>query len=178
LVVISGYRYALADLWRPTAAEKRLADPQIVESMSDLQRMPSEAIPPGVKRLIAAAATPKVSPIALANLRRVHDAGIPIAMGTDAGNIGTVHGPSVFREMAAMHDAGLTPLEVLRAATVGGARAARMENEIGRVAPGRLADLVVVDGDPTADVDNLSRIVRVVKDGRVYDPDALIKSIR
>ena len=178
LFVISGYRYALADLWRPTAAEKRLADPQIVESMSDLQRMPSEAIPAGVKRLMAAAAAPKVSPIALANLRRVHDAGIPIAMGTDAGNIGTVHGPSVFREMASMHDAGLTPLEVLRAATIGGARAARMENEIGRIAPGRLADLVVLDGDPTADVDNLSRIVRVVKDGRVYDPDALIKSIR
>ena len=178
LFVVSGYRYALANLWRPTAAEKRLADPQIVESMYDLQRMPVEAIPADVKRWRAAAVVPTVSPIALANLRRVRDAGIPVVMGTDAGNIGTVHGPSVFREMTLMREAGLTPLEVLRAATVGGARAARMESAIGEIAAGRLADLVILDGDPTADVDNLSRIVRVVKDGRVYDPDALVASIR
>lgn len=178
LFVVPGYRYALANLWRPTAAEKRLADPQIVDSMYDLQRMPFEAIPAGVKRLMAAAVIPQPSPIALKNLRRVLDAGIPIVMGTDAGNIGTLHGPSVFREMALMRDAGLTPLEVLRAATAGGAQAARMESDIGRVAPGRLADLVLLDADPTTDVENLSRIVRVVKDGRAYDPDALVKSIR
>ena len=110
----------------------------------------------------------------LRNLRAVADAGIPIVMGTDAGNIGTLHGPSVFREMALMHQAGLTPLEVLRAATVNGARAMHRDREIGTIAPGRLADFVVLDADPTASVENLSRIHRVVKDGTLYDPDALI----
>ena len=178
LFVISGYRYALANLWRPTAAEARLADPRIVASMNDLQFMPFELLPAGIKSLMAAAQIPSPSPVALQNLRRVLDAGIPIVMGTDAGNIGTLHGPSVFREMALMRDAGLAPLEILRAATIGGAQAARMDGEIGRVAVGRLADLVLLDADPTANVDNLSRIVRVVKDGRVYDPDELVASIR
>jgi imidazolonepropionase-like amidohydrolase len=99
-------------------------------------------------------------------------------MGTDAGNIGTLHGPSVFREMALMQEAGLTPLQVLRSATSNGARAARRESEIGAIAAGRSADLVVLDADPTLDVQNLSRVFRVIKDGSVFDPDALVRSIR
>jgi len=72
----------------------------------------------------------------------------------------------------------MTPLEVLRAATVNGAKAMRREGELGTIAPGRFADFVLLDADPTANIDNLSRIDRVVKDGTVYDPDALIQSIR
>jgi len=107
----------------------------------------------------------------------VWDAGIPVAMGTDAGNIGTLHGPSVFREMALMTQAGLTPLQVLRSATVNGAKAMGRERDIGTLAPGKLADLVILDADPLADVQNLSRIHRVVKDGHVYDPRELMRSI-
>ena len=61
-------------------------------------------------------ANAKIEPptVAMQNLKKLRDADIPIVMGTDAGNIGTLHGPSVFREMAMMHDAGLTPLEILR----------------------------------------------------------------
>ena len=99
-------------------------------------------------------------------------------MGTDAGNIGTLHGPSVFREMTLMQQAGLTPLQVLRSATVNGAQAMHREREIGTIAPGRLADLVVLDADPTTSVDNASRVYRIIKDGRVYDPDVLIRSIQ
>jgi len=68
-------------------------------------------------------------------------------MGTDAGNIGTLHGPSVFREMEIMTQAGLTPLQVLRSATSNGAKTMDMERGIGTLAPGRLADLVIVDAD-------------------------------
>jgi imidazolonepropionase-like amidohydrolase len=98
-------------------------------------------------------------------------------MGTDAGNIGTLHGPSVFREMALMARAGLTPLEVLRSATVGGAIAMGMERDIGEVVPGRAADLVVLDADPLADVRNLARVDRVIRAGRVFAPDQLMASI-
>jgi imidazolonepropionase-like amidohydrolase len=112
------------------------------------------------------------------NLRKVWDAGIPVAMGTDAGNIGTLHGPSVFREMSLMQQAGLTPLEVLRSATVYGAKAARHENDVGIIDTGRLADMVLLDADPLIDVMNLSRVYRVIKGGSVFDPDELIRSIR
>ena len=105
-------------------------------------------------------------PVVLANLRKVWDAGITVAMGTEAGNIGALHGPSVFREMELMVQAGLTPLQVLRSATVNGARMMGLEREGGTLAAGRLADLVVLDADPLADIANASRIHRVVKDGR------------
>jgi imidazolonepropionase-like amidohydrolase len=75
--------------------------------------------------------------------------------------------------MDMMQAAGMTPLEVLRAATVNGAGALGMERELGVVAPGRLADLVILNRDPLEDVGNLSAIYRVVKDGRVYDPEHL-----
>jgi len=114
----------------------------------------------------------------LDNLKKVWDAGIPVAMGTDAGNVGTLHGPSVFREMELMTQAGLTPLQVLRSATVNGAKAMRMERDIGVVATGRLADLVILDADPTVSVANLSRAHRVIKAGHVYSPDELMRSIR
>jgi imidazolonepropionase-like amidohydrolase len=52
-----------------------------------------------------------------------------------------------------------------------------MEREIGTLAPGRLADLVILDADPLADVMNLSKIQRVIKDGKVYVPDELMRSI-
>ncbi|MGE5095868.1 MAG: amidohydrolase family protein [Betaproteobacteria bacterium] len=177
LFVVMGYRLALSGTWQPTAAEKRLADPQILAAMGGLAKIPKDKLPARVAQLMADPPAVRPSPVTLANLRKVWDAGIPVAMGTDAGNIGTLHGPSVFREMALMAQAGLTPLQVLRSATVNGARASRHERDLGAIEPGRLADLVVLDADPLAGVENLSRIHRVIKDGHVFDPDALIRSI-
>jgi len=100
-----------------------------------------------------------------------------VAMGTDAGNIGTLHGPAVFRELGLMVRAGLTPLQALRAATVNGAKAMGMERDIGTLAPGKLADVVILNADPLADVQNLSRVHRVVKDGQLFAPDELMRSL-
>src|SRR5213595_1770683 len=172
LFVIQGYRYALSNTWQPTEAERRLADPQILAAMNDLQKIPKEKLPERVAKAMNQPTSPKPSAIALQNLRKVWDAGIPVVMGTDAGNIGTLHGPSVFREMALMQQAGLAPLQVLRSATVSGAQAMHRERDIGTIAPGRLADLVILDGDPTASIDNASRVYRVIKDGKLVAPAA------
>ena len=175
LFVVMGYRYALSNTWQPTEIEKRLADPQILASMRDLDAMPKDKLPERVAKAMASPPQVKPSATALANLQKVWDAGIPVAMGTDAGNIGTLHGPSVFREMAIMVQSGLTTLEVLRSATTNGAKA--MARDVGAVAPGKLADLLVLDADPLANIENLSKIHRVIKDGKVYSPDELIRSI-
>ena len=172
LFVVMGYRYALSNTWQPTEAERRLADPQILAAMSDLERMPKENLPERVAQAMANPPQPKPSDIALKNLRTVWDAGITVVMGTDAGNIGTLHGPSVFRELAIMTQAGLSPLQVLRSATSNGARATG--RDVGVLAPGKLADVVVLDADPLADVQNLSRIHRVIKDGRIFAPGDLM----
>jgi imidazolonepropionase-like amidohydrolase len=80
--------------------------------------------------------------------------------------------------MALMQEAGLTPLEILRSATVHGAAAINMADDLGLVAPGRLADLLIVDADPLENLDNLSRIHRVVKNGDLFDPQVLMESVR
>jgi imidazolonepropionase-like amidohydrolase len=105
--------------------------------------------------------------VAAANLKRVAEAGIPIAMGTDAGNPLTLHGPSVYAELEAMQAAGLTPARVLTAATLGGARAMGREKDLGTVEKGKLADLLIVAGDPTADIANLRKVRYVVRGGVV-----------
>lgn len=177
LFVGLGYRLALSNTWKPTEAERRLADPEVLAAMGDLERMPKEAIPERVAALMAQPPAVKVPEVALRNLRKVWDAGIPVAMGTDAGNIGTLHGPSVFREMALMAQAGLAPLQVLRSATVNGAMVMGLPRAIGTIAPGKFADLVILDADPLADIANASRIHRVVKDGRVFSPQELLRGL-
>lgn len=177
LFVTGGYMLALSNQWQPTPDEQRLADPKILAAMHDLDHIPTDKQPPRVAQLVAAKRAVPSPTISMQNLAKLEAAGVTIVMGTDAGNIGTLHGPSVFREMALMHDAGLTPLQVLRSATTNGARAMGRD-ELGAIAPGKLADLVLLDADPLADVANLSHAVRVVKGGVVYDPKALIDRIR
>ncbi|MEP7067588.1 MAG: amidohydrolase family protein [Usitatibacter sp.] len=178
LFVTMGYMYALSGTWRPTEEEKRLADPRILAAMGDLAKMPKEAIPERVALMMSNPPQVKPSQVALDNLRKVWDAGITVAMGTDAGNIGTLHGPSVFREMELMTRAGLTPLQVLRSATWNGARVMGLDRAGGAIEAHRLADLVILDADPLQSVANLSRIHRVIKGGAVFDPAELMKAVR
>jgi imidazolonepropionase-like amidohydrolase len=101
------------------------------------------------------------------NLMRVFRAGIPIAMGTDAGNPLTLHGVSVFGEMEAMQRAGMKPAEVLVAATRGGATAMGKARAFGTVEKGKAADLCVVGADPTRDIAAMRRVRYVVRAGVV-----------
>jgi imidazolonepropionase-like amidohydrolase len=176
LFVYQGYGYALSNTWRPTAEELRLADPQILGMMNDLDRIPHELVPERVKARLQKSTPVETPPVAMQNLRRVMDAGITVVLGTDAGNIGTLHGPSVFREARLMQAAGLSPLEVLRSATFDGARALGKEHDVGIIAPGKLADLVILGADPLVDSSNLATVRQVIRRGRVFDPDELIQS--
>ena len=108
-----------------------------------------------------------------ANLKRVRDAGLPIAMGTDAGNPGTLHGPSVYAEMEAMQAAGLAPAEVLASATRVAAKALSREKEIGTIEKGKLADLLVLGADPSADIANVRKVKGVVRGGVYRTSDEL-----
>lgn len=103
----------------------------------------------------------------LANLRTVAGAGIPVAVGTDAGNPGTAHGASIVREMELMERAGMSPMEVMVAATRNGARAMGRSEDLGTIQPGRRADLVVLRKSPLEDVRNVSSVRTVVKGGEV-----------
>jgi imidazolonepropionase-like amidohydrolase len=170
LFVPSGYDLVLSGRFMPTPAERRWADPDVLATFDEVKAYPELTArprrPPGAEAARTAAH----------NLKRLASAGVTIAAGTDAGNIGTLHGPSIFRELRLMADAGLTPAEVLAAATSGGARVMGREKDLGAVASGKLADLLILDRDPLADVGNLEAIHRVVKGGRVYTPEELARA--
>ncbi|WP_164963634.1 amidohydrolase family protein [Rubrivivax sp. JA1026] len=102
--------------------------------------------------------------LALASVRALHEGGVEILAGSDAPNPGTAHGASLHHELELLVRAGLTPVQALRAATA--APAARFAlGDRGRIAPGRRADLLLVDGDPTADIRATRAIVRLWKNG-------------
>jgi imidazolonepropionase-like amidohydrolase len=113
------------------------------------------------------------SEIQAENLRLVKAAGIPIALGTDAGNPLTLHGPAVYAEAEAMQAAGLTPMEVLVASTRDAARAMGREKDLGTIEAGKLADLIVLGADPTADIRNLRNLRYVVRGGELRAQEEL-----
>jgi len=111
--------------------------------------------------------------VAAANLKRLVDAGIPIATGTDAGNPLTLHGPSIYGEMEAMQRAGMTPMQVIVASTATAARAARFDDVTGTLVKGKEADLLLLSADPTKDVAAFRKVRTVVRGGVFRGVDEL-----
>jgi imidazolonepropionase-like amidohydrolase len=103
-------------------------------------------------------------PVAQENLRRLHEAGVTVLAGTDAPAPGTAHGHSLHRELELLVQAGLTPIEALAAATSIPAETFSL-GERGRVKPGYRADLLLVQGDPTANIADTAKIDRIWKNG-------------
>lgn len=157
-----------------TLAEHRIGQKEVIGSLTDLRTLPDSLIPRGIQRRIDRGPHVPSDTTALRNLKRLHDGGVSVAAGTDAGNIGTLHGPSLFREFELMRDAGLTPREILTTATVGGARLMGREADLGRLESGRQADLVVLGGNPLDDITHTTDIHRVVKKGQVFAPESLV----
>jgi len=112
------------------------------------------------------------------NVRRLHAAGVTILAGADA-QTGVFPGPGLHRELALLVEAGLSPAEAIRAATGDAARfvTARADPDFGIVAPGKIADLVLVEGDPTVRISDVRNVRLVVKDGVLFDPAAIDRAI-
>jgi imidazolonepropionase-like amidohydrolase len=96
---------------------------------------------------------------------RAYRAGVKIAFGTDQGV--APHGLNG-REFAYMVEAGMPPLEAIRAATLHGATLLGMDSQLGTLEAGKLADIVAVQGDPARDINAMQAVTFVMKDGRVY----------
>ena len=99
--------------------------------------------------------------VAKRNLKRLSDAGVPIAMGTDTGPTGRFQGYFELMELEQMVSAGLTPRQALTAATRDAARCMKLDRDLGTIEPGKWADFVVLDASPLANIANVRRIASV-----------------
>jgi imidazolonepropionase-like amidohydrolase len=111
----------------------------------------------------------EVFPKAKAMLPKAVAAGVKIACGTDAPAV--PHGDNA-KELTALVDRGMTPIQALQAATVVSADLIAMGDELGRLAPGYLADVIAVPGDPTQDIKVTQDVRFVMKDGQIFRTDS------
>jgi imidazolonepropionase-like amidohydrolase len=109
----------------------------------------------------------------LRNTRKLADAGVPIAVGSDGGSAIDFPGLMTHRELELLVEAGLSPMQAIVAATRNGALALRKQDELGAIEAGKRADLLLVSANPTEDVRNLRKIDRVMLDGQWVDRDNL-----
>jgi imidazolonepropionase-like amidohydrolase len=102
----------------------------------------------------------------------LHRAGVPIVVGSHSNAPFAKRGMAYHRELETLVEAGLTPMEALAAAGETGARFLR-RSDLGEIAEGKLADLVVLDANPLDDIRNASKVHRVIVSGQVIDPDGI-----
>jgi imidazolonepropionase-like amidohydrolase len=181
LVVFERYGRTFANKLELTPEEKAWGNPEVIASL-DVTKLPSDKVPGRIK---AAIDNPQLVldriqqtyDIALKNLKTLQDAGITIATGTDAGNIGTIHGPAIFREFQLMKQAGLTPMQILQCTTTNAAKTFGGETgaKIGSVKVGNFADLVILKSNPLDDIKHASDIDSVMKNGILYSADSILK---
>ena len=149
----------------------------------DVTKIPPDQLPDRIKTALADPNAvldriQKTYDVALKNLKTLEDAGVTIAAGTDAGNIGTIHGPALFREFQLMKEAGLTPMQILQCATANAAKLFGGETgaHIGKIDKGNFADLVILNSSPVEDIARASDIDSVIKNGVVYRADSILQT--
>lgn len=155
--------------------ELKLGKTEEVSSLYDMYELsPNEISDKIKKRIVPEDQLVSTDPILLESMKKVQDYGINIATGTDAGNIGVIHGPGLFHEFALMKKAGLTDEEILKDATVGASKLFKNTNE-GVIEAGKKADLVILNENPLVDIQNTQAVYRVIQRGAIINPDTLIK---
>ncbi|MEY2520476.1 MAG: hypothetical protein QOF24_2235 [Verrucomicrobiota bacterium] len=180
LVVFERYGRTFSNKLELTPEEKAWGNPEIIASL-DVTKLPADKLPDRIKTAMANPALvlgsiQKTYDIALKNLKTLQDAGVTIATGTDAGNIGTIHGPAIFREFQLMKEAGLTPMQILQCTTGNAAKVfgGEVGPKIGAIKPGNFADLVILKSNPLDDIKNASDIDSVMKNGVLYPADTIL----
>ncbi len=181
LVVFERYGRTFSHQLNLTREEKAWGNPEVIASL-DVRTIPSDKLPDRIKSALAKPdealdRIKKTYEVALPNLKKLEDAGITIAAGTDAGNIGTIHGPALFREFQLMKEAGLTNMQILQSATVNAAKLFGGDTgaHIGKIDNGYFADLVILKSNPVDDIANASEIDTVIKNGVVYPADSILR---
>ena len=154
--------------WLYTEKPALLDDPDVARTLD-----------PDVIAAVRAASQGKANPDklefdrAMRNTKRFADAGVPIGVGSDGGSGSDFPGLTTHRELELLAAAGMSPVEILKAATFHGALALRKQEDLGTIEPGRRADLLLLTANPLEDVRNLRKIDRIMLEGEWVDRASL-----
>lgn len=111
-------------------------------------------------------------------VREANKAGVMLSTGTDMTNLQMLPAFSLYREMEIFSEAGMKPMEVLKAATYNGAWAIGRTDMIGSIEAGKMADFVVLNANPLENIGNVRQVFRTVKNGTIYVPEDVSKSLK
>lgn len=177
LIVPSGYQNTFSQTLNFSKHELKYADPYQLGSLLDLKHLPDTTLVKTYKNAVLSQAekNKKTNAISMANTKLLADAGVLLATGTDAGNIGTMHATSYLPELKAMQQSGMSNWQILTSSTLIPAKILDKESEFGTISIGKKANLVLLDANPVETIENITKINRVINNGIVFNPDNILK---
>jgi imidazolonepropionase-like amidohydrolase len=178
LIVAGNYDKVFGQTYRITESDLHYAHPTPLNSVLDLATHPDTALSRTYRAYITqyGARTKRDDSVRQINVKKLLDGGVTLAVGTDAGNIGTQHVSSYWDELKAMQQSGLDAWQLLQAATINGAKAVGKEAVFGAVKKGLRADLLLLNQNPLDSLANWHNINLVINKGVALNPDSIVQS--
>ena len=175
-IVASKYNEVFTQQHRLSLHDFMYANPFMLGTLTDLQHLSAKEVGMDYKKMRGVLHIPsKEDSTILQNLKKVSDAGIRIATGTDAGNVGTQHASSFLAELQAMRSGGMSNARILKAATIDAARSFGKEQLTGSVEKGKWANLLVLNRNPLDSIEYVHDIAWVINRGNLIRPDTLLE---
>ena len=179
LKVYNGYNSTFSQELKISNYDLLKADPNQLGTLLDLNHLSDTLLVNNYKKGASSegskARLKKTDSISMANLKILADAGVLIATGTDAGNIGTLHASSYLAELQAMKKSGLSNWQIIQASTINGAKVLGKENEFGSITVGKKANLLLLNTNPIEEMSHITSIDKVINNGVVLEPDSILK---
>ncbi|MCF6404527.1 amidohydrolase family protein [Chitinophaga filiformis] len=174
LTVRHGYKRAFTQQFDFPAHDLAYGDPFILGTLTDLQHIDKSVVGFEYKSLRTRHIIPaREDTVMRINLQLAQQAGVNVVAGTDAGNIGTLHASSFFTELKTMQQSGLSNREIIRSATINAAKGFGKDKDYGSIGKGKIADLLILEKDPTQDLNALTDIQTVIHRGIQLQPKEL-----
>lgn len=178
LVVADGYTNTFGQQNRFSTYDLQNSNPGQVGSLTDLQHLPDSAMFNFIKKRLNLKTSvqrfARLDSNRSVNLKKMAAGGVTIVAGTDAGNIGTQHAASLYDELKAMKNSGLTNWQIIQASTINPFKFLDREDSLGSIAVGKKANMILLAANPVENLDNLTKIDLVINKGHAFEPDSLI----
>ncbi|HEV8286424.1 MAG TPA: amidohydrolase family protein [Chitinophagaceae bacterium] len=181
LIVAGNYGKVLGNNYHFTKEELEITHPVPAASIINYPQPDTVIANTYIKRIsdpARIARRKRANSIMAVNLKKLLDAGVTIATGTDAGNLGTQHASSYFIELKVMQHAGLNNWQLLQASTINVAKILGKQNEWGSIAKGKTANMVLLSANPLDNLANWRKIDWIINKGVALKPASLVTKIK